>query len=94
MPRRKVPLLKFIRRRLKGAEKKYKKSHPFIAQEARLVREAINTPHSSARFQNEFKKPLLDAPQQLKHKRIRPFIGTTIALTYELDPTSTKKHFR
>lgn len=69
---KKVPLKRFIIRKLRGAEREFKTKNPIISKEAELGRALISTPRALKRF-SRIKKPLLDDPTQLRKKRFKPF---------------------
>lgn len=84
--RRKTSLVKYVRKKLVAAEKKYKTSNPYLAKEARIAEDILNYPSSSKRFYGNGNAPsFLDKPNQLKGKRIRKFVLPELALNMEIN---------
>lgn len=84
MRRKHLSAIQFIRKKLQGAERKYKTTHPLLAQEARIAEDIINIPSGERRFERDTPRPILDAPNELKGKRLRRFLLPTIALNIEM----------
>lgn len=84
MTRRKLTTTQFIRKKLQGAERKFKTTHPLLAQEARIAEDLINISSGERRFERDTPRPIIDAPQELKGKRLRRFMLPTIGLNIEI----------
>ncbi len=90
--KRKVSVTKQFRRVIQAGERVFSKSP--VAKVLKIERRLLNTPGSLKRLKKIAKKPLIEAPQQLKGKRLRPsvrFIGPTNLILINLRRKKRRK---
>lgn len=80
--------IKFLRKQLRRGEKDFDE---VFKQEAIVSRELINTPRARKRLGKIAQKPLLDDPNQLRGKRIRPSMRFFPPLAIQIGIKRTKK---